>query len=194
MKKYLYILLLLIAWPVFARERIVIPEYVSDTLRINWKPISCSYYSIFKRNFSGEDYLIREFISYKDSSVVLKLLLPTYNYRGAFYVKATIYEKGKPKTKIVSDTLATFLSQERHLFCDTNLDGKVDTTDVELIYRKSIGEFLGSEFYNPKHDVNGDYKIDLVDVSFIYKRILGVEKREIYSTKERYSDYPQGRN
>lgn len=170
------------------RERIHIPLYVDDTLRIEWRNVKPSYYNIYQVNYAGQDKLIK-LVGHDKTSSVININVPTYNYRAAFSVKAVFIEQGKSYEVTISDTFATFFSKVRHLFCDVNLDGKVDSTDIFLINGDGYGVPIGNLDYKEQHDVNGDGDINLVDIGFVYKRMKGIEQSNFYSTKNNLWDY-----
>ena len=190
MKRLMLIYLFLIALsPLYAREKIRIPDTVDDTLRMTWKNVDPSYYLLYKRNYAGKDQLLK-LIGYKNTSIHYKIDVPSYNYRAAFYVSAIFIDKDGTREIIISDTLATFFGREKHTFCDVNHDWRVDDLDLNAIFDSpGYGVPEGNPDYDPVCDVNGDGDINLIDAGFVLSKINKREQKEFYSTKNKITDY-----
>ncbi|HNW88033.1 MAG TPA: dockerin type I domain-containing protein [Bacteroidales bacterium] len=192
MKKVLVIaLILLLVISVSAREKIRVPVFADDTLRITWKvpaekPL---YFKLYQRSYANPEAPIpmNGGIPYSRTSLKKQILVQKYTERLTFFVVA-VY---KTRTLVVSDTLASFYGNPPHVFCDVNGDKVVNDDDFNIVHTSvHWGAVRGNTGYDAYADVNGDGFIDLVDLGFVETQICRKKNKESYSKYDMYWQLP----
>lgn len=190
-KLVILFMVLVFATSIFSREKIRVPVFADDTLRISWKSPSEKplYFKLYQRSYSNPEspVPIGGGIPYLRTSLKKQILVQEYTERLTFFVVA-VY---KTRTLVVSDTLASFYGNPPHVFCDVNGDKIVNDDDFNIVHNSvHWGAVKGNTGYDAHADVNGDGFIDLVDLGFVETQICRKKDNESYSKYDMYWQLP----